>query len=102
MLPFLPDEKSNQACFWSFTKNDGVLLVERRQALELAAGAHELDAPAHDLRNRKPSFQLVQELGREAHGFGPNRLAAILGPKLGRGGDGDSIPAIPVANIGLR
>ena len=24
MLPFLPDEKSNHAAFWSFTKNDGV------------------------------------------------------------------------------
>ena len=24
MLPFLPEEKSNQACFWSLTKNDGV------------------------------------------------------------------------------
>ena len=24
MLPFLPDEKSNHACFWSLTKNDGV------------------------------------------------------------------------------
>src|SRR5256885_6994632 len=24
MLPFLPEEKSNQAAFWSFTKNDGV------------------------------------------------------------------------------
>ncbi len=24
MLPFSPDEKSNQACFWSLTKNDGV------------------------------------------------------------------------------
>ena len=24
MLPFLPEEKSNQACFWSFTKKDGV------------------------------------------------------------------------------
>src|SRR5215510_1362314 len=22
--PFLPEEKSNQACFWSLTKNDGV------------------------------------------------------------------------------
>ena len=24
MLPFLPEEKSNQACFWSLTKKDGV------------------------------------------------------------------------------
>ncbi len=24
MLPFLPDEKSNHACFWSLTKKDGV------------------------------------------------------------------------------
>ena len=46
-----------------------LLLVERRQALELAARAHELHAPAHDFRNRKPGFQLVEELGREAHGF---------------------------------
>ena len=45
-----------------------LLLVERRQALELAPAAHELDAPAHDFRNGKPGFQLVKELGREAHG----------------------------------
>src|SRR5262249_33959765 len=44
-----------------------LLLVEGREALELAAGAHELDAPAHDFRNGKPGFQLVEELGREAH-----------------------------------
>ncbi len=24
MLPFLPEEKSNQAIFWSLTKNEGV------------------------------------------------------------------------------
>jgi hypothetical protein len=24
MLPFLPEEKSNQASFWSLTKKDGV------------------------------------------------------------------------------
>src|SRR4029077_40168 len=46
-----------------------LFLVERRQALELAPRAYELHALAHDLRNRKPGFQLVQELGREAHGF---------------------------------
>ncbi len=46
-----------------------LLLVERRQALELAARAHELDALAHDFRHRKPGFELVEELGRETHGF---------------------------------
>ena len=52
-----------------------LLLVERRQALHLPARAGELDAPAHDFRDRKTGFQLIEELGREAHGrwFGLQR-----------------------------
>ena len=45
-----------------------LLLVERRQALELAARAHELHAPADDLRHRKAGLQLIEKLWREAHG----------------------------------
>ena len=45
-----------------------LFLVEWRQALELAARANELHAPADDFRDRKAGFQLVKELGREAHG----------------------------------
>ena len=44
-----------------------LFLVERRQALELAPRARELDAPAHDFRHRQPGFQFVEKLGREAH-----------------------------------
>ena len=43
------------------------LFVERRQALELAARADELDALADDFRDRQPGFQFIQELRREAH-----------------------------------
>jgi hypothetical protein len=66
--PFLPEEKSNHACFWSLTKTRrGLLLVEGREALPLAAGLLQLHAFAHDFRDRKPGAQLVQELRREAH-----------------------------------
>ena len=44
-----------------------LLLLERRQALELPSCLLQLDAPAHDFRNRKPGAQFVEELGREAH-----------------------------------
>ena len=78
MLPFLPEEKSNHACFWSLTKNDGGLfLVERRQPLPLAPGLLQLHAPAHHLRNRKAGAQFVEELGREAHGSGRPGLGRI-------------------------
>jgi hypothetical protein len=56
MLPFLPEEKSNHACFWSLTKKDGVFSL-----------LHEFHALAHDFRHRKPRFELVEELGRETH-----------------------------------
>src|SRR5262249_3561640 len=46
-----------------------LLLVERRQALEFTSGPYKLHAPADDLRNRKPGFELVEELRREAHGL---------------------------------
>ncbi len=68
-----------------------LLLVERREALELAPRAHELDAPADDFRNRKPGFQFVEELGREAHGIAAARgtrrwvfRLAESGPIIGR------------------
>ena len=69
MLPFLPEEKSNQACFWSLTKKDGVFsLLNGDRPLNSRPGAHELDALADDLRGRQPGFQLIEELGRKAHG----------------------------------
>ena len=75
MLPFLPEEKSNQACFWSLTKKDGVFsLLNGDSPLNSRPGALELHAPAHDFRNRKPGFQLIEELGREAHGFCGNSV----------------------------
>ena len=46
-----------------------LLLLERRQPLELPPRLLQLDAPAHDFRNRKPGAQLFEELGREAHGL---------------------------------
>src|SRR6185295_4752120 len=64
-----------------------LLLVERRQALELAARAHELHAPADDLRHRKAGLQLVEKLGREAHGVEPNR-SPIIGLRMGTFGAG--------------
>ena len=44
-----------------------LFLLERRQPLELPPRLLQLDAPAHDFRNRKPGAQFVEELGREAH-----------------------------------
>ena len=45
-----------------------LLLLERRQPLELPPRLLQLDAPAHDFGDRKPGAQFVEELGREAHG----------------------------------
>ena len=45
-----------------------LLLLERRQPLPLLPRLLQLHAPAHDFRNRKPGAQLIEELGREAHG----------------------------------
>ena len=44
-----------------------LLLLERRQPLELPPRLLQLDAPAHDFGDRKPGAQFVEELGREAH-----------------------------------
>ena len=69
MLPFLPEEKSNQACFWSFTKKDGVFsLLNGDRPLNSRPARIELHAPADDLRHRKAGFELVEKLRREAHG----------------------------------
>ena len=69
MLPFLPEEKSNQASFWSLTKKDGVFsLLNGDRPFQLAARALQFHAAADDFRNRKPGFQFIEELGREAHG----------------------------------
>ncbi len=47
-----------------------LLLVERRQAAELAPGLAQFDAPPHHLRNREAGAQLVKELRRKAHVWG--------------------------------
>ncbi len=69
MLPFLPEEKSNQACFWSFTKKDGVF--------SLLNGDRPLNSrPERTSFTRRPTtsdtgrraLQLVEKLRREAHG----------------------------------
>ena len=45
MLPFLPEEKSNHAAFWSFTKNEAVFsLLNGDKPLPLAPGLLELHA----------------------------------------------------------
>ena len=51
-----------------------LLLVEGRKPLPLAPGLLELHAPADHLRNRQACAQLVEELGRKAHGCDPNRF----------------------------
>ena len=50
-----------------------LLLLKRRQPLPLAPGLLQLDALAHDFRDRKPGAQLVEELGGEAHGVSLTR-----------------------------
>ena len=62
MLPFLPEEKSNQAILESFTKNEGVFSwPKRRQADILAARLLQLDPLAHHLGDRHPSLDVLQE-----------------------------------------
>src|SRR5215510_6921519 len=56
--PFLPEEKSNHACFWSFTKNDGVFSLLKG----LSPGLAQLHTPPDHLRHRKPGAQLIEEL----------------------------------------
>jgi hypothetical protein len=46
-----------------------LFLLERRQPLPLPPRLLQLDALAHDFGDRKPGTQLVEELGREAHGL---------------------------------
>ena len=67
--PFLPEEKSNHACFWSFTKNDGVFsLLKGDRPFHSRPGFVQFHALAHHLRDREAGFQLIEELRREAHG----------------------------------
>ena len=47
-----------------------LLLVEGRQPDELAALLAQLHAAADHFRHRKAGAQLIEELGREAHGYG--------------------------------
>ncbi len=69
MLPFLPEEKSNHAAFWSFTKNDGVFSL-------LNGDSPFHSRPAFLSFTRRPTtsetgrraLQVVEELGRKAHG----------------------------------
>ena len=69
MLPFLPEEKSNHAIFWSLTKNDGVFSwLKGDSPFHSPPGLLQFHAAAHDFRYRKPRAQLVEELGGESHG----------------------------------
>ena len=45
----------------------GFFLVERREPDPFAAALPQFHPPPHDVRNRKPGAQFVEELGREAH-----------------------------------
>ena len=72
MLPFLPEEKSNHAIFWSLTKNEGVFsLLNGDSPFHSRPAFLQLHAPADDLRNRKPRAQLVEKLGRKSHAAKP-------------------------------
>ena len=69
MLPFLPDEKSNHAIFWSLTKNEGVFSwLKGDSPFHSRPALRNFTRRPDDLRNRKPRAQLVQELRRESHG----------------------------------
>src|SRR6201987_1669276 len=62
MLPFLPDEKSNQAAFWSLTKNEGVF--------SLLKGESPLHSrPAFLSFTRRPT---TSETGRRARSSSRN------------------------------
>ena len=42
--------------------------VEWRKPFPFAPGPHQFDAPAHDLRDRKPGFDLIEKGWRKSHG----------------------------------
>ena len=68
MLPFLPEEKSNHAIFWSLTKNDGVFsLLNGDSPFHSRPALRSFTRRPDDLRDRQPGAQLVEELGRKAH-----------------------------------
>src|SRR5262249_46897808 len=76
MLPFLPEEKSNQACFWSFTKKDGVF--------SLLNGDRPLNSrPERMSFTRRPTtsetgsraFSSSRNWGVKRMGSRPNRFA---------------------------
>ena len=66
--PFLPEEKSNQACFWSLTKNDGVfsLLNGDRPFHSRPDFCNFTRRPTTSETGRR-ALQLVEELRRKAH-----------------------------------
>ena len=71
MSPCLPEEKSWKKPFWSLTVNEGDFsLLNGDRPDELAALLAQLHAPADHLRHREAGAQLIEELGREAHGCG--------------------------------
>ena len=75
MLPFLPEEKSNQACFWSFTKKDGVF--------SLLNGDRPLNSrPERTSFTRRPT---TSDTGRRA--FSSSRNCGVKRMGFGRIGD---------------
>src|SRR5262245_49037767 len=101
MLPCLPEEKSNQACFWSFTKKDGVF--------SLLNGDRPLNSrPARTSFTRRPT---TSDTGRRAFSSSRNwdvkrmglgdSISPILGVKSSHTGGAEPVPAIPAADTGL-
>jgi hypothetical protein len=85
MLPFFPEEKSNQAIFWSLTKKLGVFSDPKGdRPFHFPARLHQLDAAAHDVGNGEPRLDVVEKGWREAHGTHTYRAdAAGLGDESG-------------------
>src|SRR5262245_60938241 len=85
MLPCLPEEKSNQACFWSFTKKDGVF--------SLLNGDRPLNSrPARTSFTRRPT---TSDTGRRAFSSSRNWDVKRMGFRFDRfGGSSSTLPHI--------
>ena len=94
--PFLPEEKSNQACFWSLTKKDGVFSLlngdrplnsrpERVSRTRLPTTSETGSRAFSSSRNwgvkRMALPPRVLARGVESSGW-PNRFALIIGPQI--------------------
>src|SRR5262249_43746822 len=76
MLPFLPEEKSNQACFWSFTKKDGVFsLLNGDSPLNSRPERVSLTRCPTTSETGSRAFSSSRNWGVKRMGSGPNRFA---------------------------